>query len=1140
MKFALSLAAVFLFTKPVFSATFGTVVTPRGGASYSDLVLDEPRGRVYLVNKSLNRIDVYSIAQRAFLNPIKTDVQPLAAAISKSGKSLYVTAYTTSVLDIIDLDKQALSSQVTLPSSPEGLAVGGDDRVLITTIGSGSQFNTLFIYDPKGAAGNNLSSVALPFPPPTPPQLPAVPGRDFLSNRSKLIATKDGRFIIGANGISANNRVVFVYEVASGGVLRSRNVTNLSNVLAVSPDGSKFMAGSTLFDTQTLAVLAQENVANSPFAFPAGQASNFNLQQNQGGSVFAPDGARLYAAFNIAPVQNPVARPNVTRLLINDPDNLLIQMGLQLPENLAGRMEITNQGDAIYGISESGFLILPVGTIEQNPIAMPSKQVVFLATDQCGVTASLNTADNSVNNMGRGRISVNAQPYTLPNTGFGGLGGQGGPGGTIIFPIPGGGGIVIPIGGGFPVGGPGGVIGGFGNFGPGGPATFTPATGQTTPFEQTIPTATGATLRFQLNPTAARTLGTVAASDFLIQSPEAINIPPNVRVYQNTRDAEARGTIMPVQANINAGEGLIDMLADTARQRLYITNSGLNRVDVFNLRTKAFVTPIKVGQLPHSMAFGTDGITMYVANTGGESISIVDLDKGLTVKQVKFPPLPFNSALALVTPIAMASSQRGPQVVMSDGSLWKIDGDQAIPRTLNPAVFGTNVRTVQGGNPSVRTMASTPNGEYVLLVTGQGNAYLYDAGVDDYTLGRQIFTAPITGFLGPVAAGPRGQYYVANGTLLNSSLTPIASAPVIPGPVAGGTLPGRGGATTTSSRPVAAVAAVGTNTFARFSQPIRANQNAAVTDAGLIELVDATSGNTMRAATTLEGSPSAVTGNGRVTTNARSLYVDPSGETAYAVTASGLSIVPLTPVNPRDRPNINNNGVVSQASYLPTVAAGGLISIFGQNLGQDITAGTSTLPTVLGGTCVTLNNQPLPLIMSSSGQINAQIPPALAAGRYSLVVRSIDRQAASFVTTVSVSKYAPAVFVGANGQPAILHQDGSPVTKDSPAKRDERLVLYATGLGPTKGGRVVAGQPAPSNPVAVTDKVQVYFGDPHVKQAEIIVEWSGLVPGYIGLNQINLRVPGDHVKGDALPVTIRVGGVTSPTTGPAVPKVASQ
>ena len=33
------------------------------------------------------------------------------------------------------------------------------------------------------------------------------------------------------------------------------------------------------------------------------------------------------------------------------------------------------------------------------------------------------------------------------------------------------------------------------------------------------------------------------------------------------------------------------------------------------------------------------------------------------------------------------------------------------------------------------------------------------------------------------------------------------------------------------------------------------------------------------------------------------------------------------------------------------------------------------LPTILGGACVTLNNQPSPLLMNSAGQINAQIPP---------------------------------------------------------------------------------------------------------------------------------------------------------------------
>ncbi len=38
-----------------------------------------------------------------------------------------------------------------------------------------------------------------------------------------------------------------------------------------------------LFDTQTLAVLAQQNMTNSPYVFPAN--ANFNVQTNQGGAA---------------------------------------------------------------------------------------------------------------------------------------------------------------------------------------------------------------------------------------------------------------------------------------------------------------------------------------------------------------------------------------------------------------------------------------------------------------------------------------------------------------------------------------------------------------------------------------------------------------------------------------------------------------------------------------------------------------------------------------------------------------------------------------------------------------------------------------------------------------------------------------
>jgi uncharacterized protein (TIGR03437 family) len=110
------------------------------------------------------------------------------------------------------------------------------------------------------------------------------------------------------------------------------------------------------------------------------------------------------------------------------------------------------------------------------------------------------------------------------------------------------------------------------------------------------------------------------------------------------------------------------------------------------------------------------------------------------------------------------------------------------------------------------------------------------------------------------------------------------------------------------------------------------------------------------------------------------------------------------------------------------------------------------------------------------------------------------------------------------------------VTKDDPAKRDRPIFLYAVGLGPTKGPRVVAGQPAPDD--AVTDRVQVFFGDPTYNGSEVIVDESALLPGFVGVYRLLMRVPGNHLRGEALPITLRIGNVSSPATGPVVPRVA--
>ncbi len=112
------------------------------------------------------------------------------------------------------------------------------------------------------------------------------------------------------------------------------------------------------------------------------------------------------------------------------------------------------------------------------------------------------------------------------------------------------------------------------------------------------------------------------------------------------------------------------------------------------------------------------------------------------------------------------------------------------------------------------------------------------------------------------------------------------------------------------------------------------------------------------------------------------------------------------------------------------------------------------------------------------------------------------------------------------------------MNRDNPANRDEPLSLYALGLGPPATGKITSGQPSPFEPLATITGVEVFFGNPAWVQGKIIVDWAGLAPGLIGVYQLNVRVPGFHIKGDDLIVTLRIGGVDSPSSGVVVPTVA--
>ena len=104
----------------------------------------------------------------------------------------------------------------------------------------------------------------------------------------------------------------------------------------------------------------------------------------------------------------------------------------------------------------------------------------------------------------------------------------------------------------------------------------------------------------------------------------------------------------------------------------------------------------------------------------------------------------------------------------------------------------------------------------------------------------------------------------------------------------------------------------------------------------------------------------------------------------------------------------------------------------------------------------------------------------------------------------------------------MIREDNTLVTLSSPLRHHEIAVIYSTGLGPVTP-IAFPGHPASSEPLSVTVvEPTVTFGGVTGR-----VLYSGLTPGFVGLYQINVEVPGGSPLGIQVPVEIDSGGVSS-------------
>jgi len=254
-----------------------------------------------------------------------------------------------------------------------------------------------------------------------------------------------------------------------------------------------------------------------------------------------------------------------------------------------------------------------------------------------------------------------------------------------------------------------------------------------------------------------------------------------------------------------------------------------------------------------------------------------------------------------------------------------------------------------------------------------------------------------------------------------------------------------------------------------------------------------------------------------------------------------LGILILASLARAQAPAVNAGGVVNNGSYSSQgVAPGSIVAIFGTNLASKVAIGdtiplSTTLDTV---TSVSFNGVQAGLYFVGPTQIDAQLPWE-ASGTVNIVVTT--NTGSSAPQPVTVLDTLPGIFtvsqtgVGQaiatdNADGAIVAPAGSiagltthPFSLATQGQNGHAVVIWCTGLGavtPPVADGAAAGSGSNLQRTVATPVVTVGG-----VQAQVL--FSGLAPGFVSENQIDILLGSGTPTGSAVPVQITMNGVTT-------------
>lgn len=161
---------------------------------------------------------------------------------------------------------------------------------------------------------------------------------------------------------------------------------------------------------------------------------------------------------------------------------------------------------------------------------------------------------------------------------------------------------------------------------------------------------------------------------------------------------------------------LNQIVYDKARQRLYVSNSSANVVDVFSLSSQTYLAPIPVGPVPLGITLTPDGSLLAVVNGGNGTVSVVNPSTATVV--ATYPVLTASDAGSQCQGQPWQIAPEGTKGMLVDVNCTALL-DQGVIHTLDLST-GALGNLNLGSGSGLDEMASSSDASFVALADAAG------------------------------------------------------------------------------------------------------------------------------------------------------------------------------------------------------------------------------------------------------------------------------------------------------------------------------------------------------------------------------------------------------------------------------------